>query len=307
MKPLVLARRFSQALSLLVFIYILWSTAYPLAGHIAPGRFFKADPLIMLSASISERIVLSGVTASLFMLAMTAVLGRFFCGWVCPLGAAIDMAGALNRRRKSLPDAKNSKYRKLKYYILGVIFLAALFGRQVAWLFDPIVVMGRFVSLNLIPSVTYLVNSLFMALIKYMGAGQAVKDFYHLLKPTFLGVKTFYFAHSAMIFLFSFAIFAGAIALRRSWCRMLCPLGAIYALAGRLSPLRRSIKKCVDCGRCKSFCRMGAIRDDLSYVQSECILCMDCVYDCPGHATRFGVRLAGQAEVEMDRRRPKKK
>ena len=33
---------------------------------------------------------------------------------------------------------------------------------------------------------------------------------------------------------------------------------------------------------------MGAIRDDLSYERGECILCMDCVYNCPDHVTSFG-------------------
>jgi MauM/NapG family ferredoxin protein len=33
---------------------------------------------------------------------------------------------------------------------------------------------------------------------------------------------------------------------------------------------------------------MGAIRDNASYVNSECILCMDCVYDCPKGKTHFG-------------------
>lgn len=41
---------------------------------------------------------------------------------------------------------------------------------------------------------------------------------------------------------------------------------------------------------------MGAIRDDLSYAKGECILCMDCVYDCPGGRTSFsfgGTDVAG--------------
>ena len=32
---------------------------------------------------------------------------------------------------------------------------------------------------------------------------------------------------------------------------------------------------------------MGAIKDDLSYNKGECILCMDCVYNCPQKITRF--------------------
>jgi len=32
---------------------------------------------------------------------------------------------------------------------------------------------------------------------------------------------------------------------------------------------------------------MGAIKDDGSYVKGECVLCMDCLYDCPQNATSF--------------------
>ncbi|MBU1037439.1 MAG: 4Fe-4S binding protein [Candidatus Omnitrophica bacterium] len=298
MPSMVFARRISQGFFLLSFIYVLWSTAYPLAGQISPDILFKIDPLIMLAVSLSERIILPGAVFFLSVLAMTAVLGRFFCGWVCPLGTAIDIAGTVNRTHKGLSDKKNSRYRRIKFYILAVIFLLALFGKQVAWIFDPIVIMGRFVSLNLIPSVTNIINSLFFVLIKHLGAGPAVKDFYHMLKPTMLGVKTFYFAHSAVIFIFFSVICAGALILRRSWCRILCPLGALYAIVGSLSPLRRSVKECVKCGQCKSFCRMGAIKDDLSYIHNECILCMDCIYDCPGDATRFKIVLGGDKRVK---------
>ena len=293
MPPMVFARRISQGFFLISFIYILWSTAYPLTGQVSPDILFKADPLIMLSVSLSERAILPGAVLFLCVLAMTAVLGRFFCGWVCPLGTAIDIAGAAGSKSKNPSDKKNLRYRRIKYYILAVIFLFALFGKQIAWISDPIVIMGRFVSLNLIPSVTYLINSLFLVLIKYSGAGPAVKDFYHLLKPTILGVKAFYFAHSAMTFIFFSVICAGAFILRRFWCRILCPLGAVYAIFGSLSPLRRSVKECIRCGQCKSLCRMGAIKEDFSYIHNECILCMDCIYDCPGDATRFKIVLGG--------------
>jgi ferredoxin len=32
---------------------------------------------------------------------------------------------------------------------------------------------------------------------------------------------------------------------------------------------------------------MSAINGDMSYKKEECILCMDCVYDCPVHGTKF--------------------
>lgn len=287
MKRMALARRLSQGFFLLTFIYILWSTTYPLTGILPPDLFFKADPLIIIMTSVSERLILPGISFSLYMIALTLLVGRFFCGWVCPLGTAIDITGALNKKRRAPGDKQNAILRKVKFYILGIFFVFAILGKQVAWIFDPLVIAARFISLNLIPALTLTINSFFMALIKYMNIDGYARDLYHSLKPTILGVKVAYFAHSLAILLFFAAVCVTAVAIRRFWCRALCPLGALYGLLGRFAPLKRTLGECLSCGKCKSACRTGAIKDDASYVQGECILCMDCIYDCPSHITHF--------------------
>lgn len=287
MKKMVVLRRLSQALFLALFIYILWSTTYPLTGMIMPGMIFKADPLIMVMVSLSERVLLPGAVISIIMLIIAIIVGRYFCGWICPLGTAIDMAAAIKKRHLILPDKKNAVLRKIKFYFLGIFFILALAGRQAAWILDPLVIAARFVSMNMIPSLTRFFNALFIFLIKHFDAHGALKDIYYALKPTILGVKAFYFANSSAILIFFIVICAASLAVQRLWCRFLCPLGAIYSLAGRFSLLRRKTDGCVECGSCRPSCRMGAIKEDFSYVQGECILCMDCVYDCPPRVTKF--------------------
>lgn len=296
MRKMVLARRISQALCLALFVYILWSTTYPLTGPISPELFFKTDPLVMIMTSLSEKVLLPGLGLALGMLAATLLLGRFFCGWICPLGTAIDVAGGLRRRWAVLGDGQNRVLSRIKFGLLTLIAIAAIFGRQIAWLFDPIVLAGRFVSLNLIPAVTSFANLVFMFLIKGLGLGGPLKDFYHSLKPTILGVKVAYFPHAGLILAYFLIVLAGAVVISRLWCRAICPLGAFYALSARFAPLRRTIDECSKCGKCKSACRTGAIKDDLDYVQGECILCMDCVYTCPIHITKFQLKLDYAAE-----------
>lgn len=295
---MIAMKRLSQTFFLLLFIYVLWSTTYPLTGVLKPDVLFKADPLIMIVTSISERVLLPGIIFSFCMIGISIILGRFFCGWVCPLGSAIDMAGALKRKRRQLTDRANAAIRKVKFCILGIFFILALFGKQLAWIFDPIVIMGRFVSLNLIPFTTSAVNSFFIILIKYLNLGEPVLDIYRALRPTILGVKIYYFAHAWAIFLFFLLICAASLAVSRFWCRSLCPLGALYALSAKIAPLRRTVEKCTKCGYCKSRCRTGAIKDDMDYSSGECILCMDCVYDCPAHVTRFKFVLPGSMKKE---------
>ena len=288
MKKLVIMRRISQAFFLIVFVYILWSTTYPLTGLLPSDTFFKADPLIMIATSISERLILPGIEFAFLAIVLTLILGRFFCGWICPLGTAIDMVGSIGRKVHPEDDAANRKARKAKFIILGVTAFFAALGIQIAWVLDPMVIAARFVSLNLIPSVTFILNSIFVLLIKDFGIAGPVRDLYHLLKSSLLGVKVYYFSHSFIILCFFLAVCAVfSLIKKRLWCRAICPLGAIYALAARFSLLTRVIGKCTHCMACKPRCRTGAILDDASYVKGECILCMDCIYDCPQRVTAF--------------------
>jgi len=210
----------------------------------------------------------------------------------------IDAAGSMKRAAPPESDAANRGLRKAKFAILFVVFISAIFGLQTSWILDPIVAAARFVSLNLIPIATFLLNAFFIFLIRDLHAGGGVVDAYHALKSSILGVHVHYFPHSFLILAFFLCICGAALIKERLWCRMLCPLGALYALVARFSLLRRVIQGCVQCKRCKSACRMGAIRDDADYAKGECILCMDCVYECPPHITKFVFKQCSTAKVE---------
>ena len=288
MKKLKTLRRISQIFFLCVFVYILWSTTYPLEGAIPPGSIFKVDPNVMIFTSISERIMLPGIIPALLMLIITAILGRFFCGWVCPLGSVIDSSAALKKKKKRLSDDVNSRVKLPKFLILLVILFFSAFGIQIAWVLDPLVIAARFVSLNLIPTVTLSADKVFMLTIqKFDLYNGAVYDFYRMLRSSVLGVKVAYFNNAGIIFVVFLLIYLSALLIPRIWCRALCPLGAIYALTSKISILKRRVVKCTDCGRCAAKCRMGAIKNDMSYNSGECVLCMDCVYECPVHGTKF--------------------
>lgn len=287
MKIFVIVRRLCQIFFLGLFVYILWSTTYPLKGVIPADAFFKANPLIMLITSISERLILPGIAASIVMLALTFIFGRFYCGWICPLGSMIDASGAFRKNKNPLNDNANAFFRKIKHVILAGIFAGGLMGVQLAWPFDPMVIAARFISLNLIPTATLLIERSFIFLIRDVGLNDQLYPVYQMLKNSILGVKEVYFSHAAIIFGLFAAIMIAAAVLPRSWCRGVCPLGAVYALVSKIALFGRGVKSCVHCGRCKSPCRMGAIKDGDVYVKSECVLCMDCLYTCSEKRTSF--------------------
>lgn len=67
------------------------------------------------------------------------------------------------------------------------------------------------------------------------------------------------------------------------YCTMICPLGILACLLGRLSPWRiRRTAACVQCGACLRACRYGAldrIREGRKPGPS-CVLCRDCLSAC---------------------------
>jgi MauM/NapG family ferredoxin protein len=203
------------------------------------------------------------------------------------MGGFIDLISCFKNKKFIASDKSNQTNRKLKYAVLAVVFGFAVFGIQISWLFDPIVIFGRFISLNFIPGITFLLDQGFIVLIKASNMSQPLLDLYRMLHENILGVKINLFSHSAITLFYFTCIVITALWVSRLWCRTICPLGALYALVSKLAPFKRIVTKCVSCSACRNICRMGAINQDFSYVKSECILCMDCVYCCPTNQTFF--------------------
>ncbi|MDD5745738.1 MAG: 4Fe-4S binding protein, partial [Candidatus Omnitrophica bacterium] len=280
-RKLPLIRRISQILFWGLFVATLWFTTYPMTGKLSPEVFFITNPLVMVLTAMSERFVLPGLWFAGAMLALTLVLGRFFCGWICPLGAMIDFTAWLKRFSPGGKRILLKKSRAVKFFILGVVVALACLGIQDAWVLDPLGMIARFVSLNFIPFVTRVIDGVFVFMLTVTHRYEPLFDLYRFLKASVLGVKVSYFSHSGIILLL-FAVACGISWIaQRFWCRALCPLGALYAVVARWAWLRRVVPECSRCGNCAARCRMGAINADMSYEKHECILCLDCLYDCP--------------------------
>lgn len=78
----------------------------------------------------------------------------------------------------------------------------------------------------------------------------------------------------------------------RPFCRLFCPLGAMYGLTARLALMRMKLDpvKCVQCGKCDQVCPLDLdVRKELGGM--ECIACGDCKKVCPKSGIKrvFGV------------------
>lgn len=288
MKKLVVAKRASQAVFLFLFVYSLWMASYSLHDGFLSGLFFRTDPLVIGITSISERTLLCGTVISFVMILLAFIFGRFYCGWVCPLGASIDLAGWTGKKIKKVPRETVQKARVLKFFILFFIFILACFGMQFAWVLDPTVIMGRFVSLNFIPGGAFLTDLLFVKTMEtFKTFSGPLYDAYTGFTSSVLSVNGHHYSNSMGVILLFLVICFLSFAALRFWCRVVCPLGALYGICAGKAVFGRTAKKCVNCGLCVDGCPMGAIKDGNLYDKQECVLCMDCVYNCPRSAVRF--------------------
>ena len=242
--------------------------------------FFRFDPLILIVVSIALRAIASASLVALVVVAATLVFGRFFCGFVCPLGTALDAGGLFVRPRRE----RASRWRAVKDLILLFLIATAALGASFLHLFDPLVILERSLTLVAQPVATFLAGVL-----------QRGTPVVYTEGPLALGVLVLIFGLNRVS--------------PRFWCRNLCPLGGLLALCSRFSFFKFTFTctcgdSCTKCGRCEDVCPTDAIAVEAARVDAaECIACLQCVHECPPHVIQYRFALApSRAAADPSRR-----
>ena len=272
-------RHLLQAVCLAVFAALLGQAFF--TGHAwqEPNPLLQLDPLAAVLGPLAARAWSWLFAPGLLVLATAPLLGRAFCGWVCPLGTTMDMLHSLPRRR-TLPCWLLAG----RWLLLAGFLAAAAFGISLAHMAAPLSLAGRMYGLLALPALGGLLSWL-------QQVGRPVLDALGLTGLALAELKIPLYATIVWTGLMTVLLLGGSALVRRWWCRALCPVGALLGLCGRKPAWKRQVfASCTHCGRCARQCPMGAITGRGSSTSHlDCIQCRRCQAVCPEQAVMFGL------------------
>ncbi len=281
---ITLVRRISQIFFFVLFLWFCIVSTIGIKWWQIRGwpvdLFLQLDPLVAIGTILTTHTWFTLLLWSLVTIIFTIIFGRFFCGWVCPFGAIHHFAGYMSSRKKGLKERIDFyRYRKaqnIKYYILIFFLIISLLPKSInlllTGLLDPIPLITRSINLMLLPIADMPFNITSANARSYEGSW------------------------------FILIIFFGAVALNlvipRFYCRIICPLGALFGIIGRYSIWRigKKDRDCRDDKQCERSCEGGC--DPAGKIKvNECILCFNCTEACNDLVMKYQTKPSAAGET----------
>jgi ferredoxin-type protein NapH len=227
------------------------------------------------------------------MLVVGAILGRFMCGWICPVGFLQDVITSVKGRVDSVEKRAHVQWIRMKYYLVVLAFLIsgslglAVYygvGNDYRTSLGPLA-DGLFIAIAPDGTLFGTLPAILGGSWRFLGTAQS-SDFT-------IGNVSSWFSHISALTWLNIVVLIGFVyaawRIPRFWCRYVCPVGAIMAVTQKNSLLgmHRDPIKCSECKECETACPMQIPILDLDWKKfndSECILCMACIDACPAGA-----------------------
>jgi polyferredoxin len=271
-----------QVFCLALFIGLLTFALTGTLSDLTLDFFLRLDPSVALISVISGKYFSVVFIPAVILVILTLFLGRFFCGYVCPMGTTLDGAdqlfGVNYKKRKHW-----TRQKRWKYLILAVLIGSAVFGVSFLFVASPLSLITRFFGLVIYPLFTFLgteTHRLAMPVFEALDSDSLV----------FLQIPTVRFATQFFIIIVFVGLFTLSKWTPRFWCRYLCPAGAILGLFSIKPVIRRQTgRSCNNCRKCVRECPMAAIDNEFPSLtqHEECIVCLKCQRICPENAVSF--------------------
>ena len=195
------------------------------------------------------------------------IFGRGWCGYACWTAMVLDF----------LPYKIPKAPRKKKLGVLRYVTFAASLAFVAALFLAYKVPQGPRKRIGWIRYVTFAASRIFVAALFLARVGQIERIMFWAF---IIGNAVYYAAGIILAFVFKD---------NRAFCKYLCPITVFLKPMSYFSLFRVKCdhEKCVSCGKCKRVCPMNVDVTDNSRRRengTECILCMECVKNCPKKA-----------------------
>jgi polyferredoxin len=301
-------RQATQILFFVFFVYLLFAglqrqTVFPLADF-----FFRINPLSALTAMLASRAWIPRLGWALVIVGLTVLVGRVWCGWICPLGSLLEWVSFRKAHKRAA--SISPRWRTVKYVLLVVILMAALLGNLTLLIFEPLTLITRAMTTVVIPALNYVVNASESALYSVGFLRPAISWIESMLRGPVLPIRQPVFDSTLLIASLFFGVLALNLLADRFWCRYLCPLGGLLGLLSKISIMRPLLKNsCNNCSRCSLLCKPGAITTipatadtarEVEIMPAECTVCLDCLTNCARDSMAFGPALKPAPVQEFD-------
>lgn len=229
-----------------------------LRGACVPGLYCHSCPWAILACPLGVIVnfarlqLIPFITLGILGLA-GALGGRLVCGWICPFGLLQDLLHKIRTPKLRIP----AKLSYTKYVVLVIFVLAVPY-------FNP-------TNAHKLYGATFCDGCPAATLESTIPWGFV--GHWDVASGVFGGFTTRFFVRVGLLL----GTLVFVILVSRGFCRMFCPLGAIFGLFNRFSlfRFRMSHKKCEDCGACAKFCPVHI--DPVTEMNTaECIRCYEC-------------------------------
>nr|MCR5734829.1 redoxin family protein [Lachnospiraceae bacterium] len=218
-----------------------------------PGAI-GACPLGSLQASLSSSGHQAGFYIIGIFLLYGLIAGRTICGYLCPLGLIQELLHKI-----PTPKIKKSAATRALTWLKYVILAVFVFGVTLWYGLMHGMAIPAFCK-YICPAGTF--EGAMMLLSNSNNSG-------------YFGMLGILFTRKFIIMLIIGLL---CVFCYRSFCRFLCPLGALYGMFNRLSLIgvKVDVSRCNGCGACVRNCKMDVRRVG----DHECIHCGQCIDNC---------------------------
>ncbi len=237
------------------------------------------------------------------VIGMSIILGRFFCGWLCPFGLYMDLLTRIRKvfrkRHLSFSDKTNTALGQFRFIIIAVfLILSVIFGSYA--IFGTELIPGTRLGgpQGTEAGIVGYINEPFCLvcpvrpLCVLIECALGYMNFSYVSQITSGPFWVLGFYATSLNVAILIVITVLSLAYRRFWCRI-CPLGGLTALFSTFTPfkqialtrLQKDEQKCTKCGICKRVCPTQATqmyeKKGGDVTESRCMLCARCVEMCP--------------------------